>query len=374
MKNFLYLILILFPQVLFGQDSLRSGVKYGFLPILSYNSDNGLLFGGDITQYNYQNITPFKAFTKGSVMYLTNGAYLIWLQRDQVKTFGKDIRTKFELFSSVNYSNYYLGDTEKNNFDKSIFDTTSFYSFQSFRMHIGGNSRIPIRKGQGINRFDFKTSLNFIYETPWGNPVNNFINSSEIGGSDGAFTSMLGFGLVYEKRDFEFRAQKGYFFDIGFNYSPAVISTNHLVENYIKAIGLFPISTKIPITIASQINLQNTVGDVPYWLMPNLGGGNSLRGFIYRRFTSDNAISYSLELRSWLLKLPYQNMEFGMNLFMDGGRVFRNNNWEAIFINHNHTVGIGGVMSIFTPDFILKIDLGISNEGIGLYFGTGYSF
>ena len=43
-------------------------------------------------------------------------------------------------------------------------------------------------------------------------------------------------------------------------------------------------------------------------------------------------------------------------------------------VDHTIALGFGGVMSIFTPDFILKAELGYSEIGSGIYLGTGYSF
>ena len=66
------------------------------------------------------------------------------------------------------------------------------------------------------------------------------------------------------------------------------------------------------------------MGTHPYWMTPSLGGTGTLRGFIFRRFSSDNALSYSAELRSWFLQIPNSNIELGGQIFMDGGRVFSN--------------------------------------------------
>jgi hypothetical protein len=42
--------------------------------------------------------------------------------------------------------------------------------------------------------------------------------------------------------------------------------------------------------------------------------------------------------------------------------------------DHKLTLGLGGVMSIFTSDFIMKAEIGFSEDGTGIYLGTGYSF
>jgi hypothetical protein len=59
---------------------------------------------------------------------------------------------------------------------------------------------------------------------------------------------------------------------------------------------------------------------------------------------------------------------------VDGGRVFNNENWDSLLIDHKFALGLGGVMSIFTPDFIMKAEIGFSEDGTGVYLGTGYSF
>jgi hypothetical protein len=358
----------------FAQDSLRTGVKFGFLPLLSFNTDEGIYLGSEIQRYDYSNQQPFRSYTYARASYKTNGAFGLTLVRDEVKTFGSEIRTKFDVSSSQNFADYYLGDTENIGFDKARFDTSDYFRFKSFRINIGGVSRFPVKLSDGISRVDIKAGIRMVYETPWGNESDRFINEAKITGSNGAFLSFLELGLYIEHRDSEFRSQSGYSIDIGTKLSPPGISTQQTMENYLYLKGFVPLYDKLPITLASRISFQNTIGDTPYWFKPNLGGSGSIRGFIYRRFISDNAISYSIELRSWLLKFPWKNLEFGLTAFADGGRVFSNENWNMIFKKHNLALGLGGVMSIFTPDFILKYEMGFSEDGAGVYLGTGYSF
>jgi len=374
MKKFIIFIFLSLPVSLLGQDSLRQGVKYGFLPVLSFNTDDGLLFGGELKRYDYRNTLPFKSFTRIALNYYTDGAFGFTINRNEVDVFGSDLRASTNFFSGQNFTDYYLGDTDKLGFDETRFDSSSYYAFKSFRLDMGGFTRIPIIRDGATDRIDMKFGLRFIYETPWGTPESRFIYDQNIEGNDGAFLSLFDVGIILERRNSEFRAQRGYFLEIGTQYAPPVISTNHTIENYILALGFLPLSIKIPITLASKFRFQNTIGDSPYWFSPFLGGGTSLRGYMYRRFTSDNALSYSVEIRSWLFKIPFKNIELGANVFVDGGKAFSNENWDKAFTNHNLTLGFGGVMAIFTPDYILKYDIGFSEDGIGIYLGTGYSF
>lgn len=374
MRGLFLLFFLLLSGSLYAQESLRNGVKYGFLPVFSFNTDDGIFLGGELKRYDYGGVLPFNSFTRVAANYKTNGAFSFGIKRDEVRTFGTDIRTSFDAFSSQNFGDYFLGDTDEIGFDRARFDSTSFYSFKSFRINVGATTRFPLSFGDGIERIDIKTGLRFVHETPWDTPSDRFINQQNIEGSDGAFLTLIDLGIILERRSSEFRAQKGYLIDAGLKYAPPIVSTHQTMENYILALGFVPLAKKVPVTLAGKFFLQNTIGETPYWFTPFIGGGGTMRGYMYRRFSSDNAVSYTLELRSWLFKIPFKNIELGANLFIDGGRVFSNKNWNNIYKSHNHTLGFGGVMSIFTPDYILKYDIGFSDDGIGIYLGTGYSF
>ena len=370
----LLLLIALFPTLLIAQDSSRTGIRYGFLPVVSFNTDDGILLGGELKRYDYRDMLPFKSYTRIAANYKTDGAFAVGVYRDEVRFFGADIRANYDAFSTQNFTDYFLGDTDELGFDKERFDSTSYYAFKSFRVNVGGIIRIPIRFGEGIERVDFKTGLRVVYETPWGTPEDRFMYEAAVEGKDGAFLTLIDAGFVVERRNAEFRAQRGYFIDLGTKYAPPGISTHHTMENYLTFLGFIPLIEKVPVTLATRFNFRNTLGETPYWFTPFLGGSTSMRGYMYRRFTSDNSIFYTLELRSWLIKLPYKNIELGMNVFADGGRVFGNDNWGNVLQEHNLTLGFGGVMSIFTPDYILKYDIGFSEDGVGIYLGTGYSF
>ncbi|MDZ7683308.1 MAG: hypothetical protein U5J63_16775 [Fodinibius sp.] len=45
-----------------------------------------------------------------------------------------------------------------------------------------------------------------------------------------------------------------------------------------------------------------------------------------------------------------------------------------MFSDYKQTIGIGGAMSIFNPDFILRGEVGFSEEVSRIYIGIGYLF
>jgi outer membrane protein assembly factor BamA len=117
-------------------------------------------------------------------------------------------------------------------------------------------------------------------------------------------------------------------------------------------------------------------GNVPYWELSTLGGENNLRGYPLNRFYGKTSIAYSLELRAWFLRFPRLfGLKFGGQLFTDTGRVFTgSDDINDVFDGYKQTIGFGGAMSIFNPDFILRGEIGFSDEVSRIYVGIGYLF
>lgn len=355
-----------------AQDSLRTGIKYGGLPWVSFNSDQGAIIGAEVTRYNYGKILPFKNLSKIALIYDTNGAFVVEYLRDEVNFLDTNLRVSYDVKTIQNKAEYYVGDTELQEVNMALFEAGEYYHFNSFELNMGIKTRFPVYMGEGISRTDFGIGLRYIYKTPWGVPEGRFINSSSIIGNSATVLSLVEGEFLVERRNSEFRPTKGYLFKIGFKGAPPIISTYSTIQNYAFFYGFVPVTQKT--TFASRVKLANTIGDSPFWFKPLLGGIGSTRGMQYARYVSDNSFSYSAEIRTWFLEIPFKNIELGGTAFIDRGRVFTNENWGGMFSNHKVALGLGGVMSIFTPDFILKCEMGFSEGRTAIYLGTGYSF
>jgi hypothetical protein len=121
--------------------------------------------------------------------------------------------------------------------------------------------------------------------------------------------------------------------------------------------------------LAVRGRVQTTLNDsnlVPYFLLPELGGGSTLRGYDTARFRDLNSLLISAEFR-WI---PTAALD--MALFYDAGKV-TNQRGDLNFKGLKSDVGIGarfhGLFS--TP---LRIDLAVSNEGWRLVFSGSPPF
>ncbi len=367
------LLLILSPSAVTAQE--KDSLKYGVLPGFGYDSDNGLYLSIDFQRFNYsRDIQPFRSFSWYAVSYRSIGSYSAMFVRDQVRTLGTDVRTYFDGYISQNYGNYYPGRTLDDSFSKARFDTTEYYKFSSFMFNIGATTRVPLGQIIGIRRTDIKAGLRVVYEKPFDLAPDSYMFLERPVGWEGSTYLLAEAGYVFERRDSEFLPGSGLFYAFTLRGAvPGISYSNTALFNadfrwYRKLLD----TEDIPhVVIAQRFALEHSMGDVPYWLTPNLGGGHGLRGYMWKRFTGDGTAVALTELRTWLVKLPWWDIRAGINLFADVGSSYDNNfkQWSP-----KVTWGFAGVFSIFNPDYFIKYEMGFSPEGAGVYLGTGYAF
>ena len=105
---------------------------------------------------------------------------------------------------------------------------------------------------------------------------------------------------------------------------------------------------------------------VPYYLLPSLGGANSLRGYTDFRFQDKHLLLMSAEYR-WL---PSRVVD--MAIFVDAGKVTaERRDLDLDGLRTTYGVGIRFHGPTFTP---LRVDLARGDEGIRAHITGGLSF
>jgi hypothetical protein len=354
-----------------SQDSVR----YGFFPSFSYDSDNGINISIDLQRFDYSDgIQPFNNYSKYRLSYKGIGAYTFSYYRDQVQTFGTDKRSAFDLLINQNYGNYFTGYTLDGEFNRDRFDNSDYYQFDSFLLNIGAETRLPITAVEGVRRTDIKIGLRVVHEKPFDHQTNSYMTEVQPIGWNGSAYTFAEVGYIKEARDNEFRSQQGYLFTHSFKTSIPGLSETWIGQLYtdLRMFKQFTEEGAMPEVILGQRLLNNyTMGEIPYWFAPFLGGNGALRGFMYRRFVGEASILSITELRTWLFELPWLDSDVGFNLFVDNGAVYKRDfsDWTG-----GTSYGFGGFMSIFSRDFILKYEMGFSEDGAAVYLGSGFSF
>jgi len=374
------LLLLFCSAELSAQNSpnvvVTDSIETAFLPALSFKSDLGFLAGGMVQRFHYaEKVKPFYSSSRIVAVASTKGLASFLIEFDKPDAFNTNYRlTNSLIVSRFLQDNYYgIGSYEK--IENSFNASTNLYSFNSFTVGVYSELRVPTYK-TSKNQLDVLTFLNFDYETPWDNDSSSLISQQQPIGFKGGRSVNLGLGLIWENRNSEFRPTSGNFIESSFesgqnwwgssynSYAFKFDVRQYYTFNFIKNI-----------TFANRLFTKQTFGDTPYWKLAYAGDEETLRGYPSKRFMDDNLILFNTELRTWLFNIDAVGGEFGGTLFFDVGRTYPNGeSFDNIFNDLKYSYGLGGTSSFFTPDFILRCDVGFSEEGVGVYFTAGYMF
>ena len=106
---------------------------------------------------------------------------------------------------------------------------------------------------------------------------------------------------------------------------------------------------------------------VPFFMLPSLGGGSNLRGFSSWRFRDRNSVLLQAEWRIMV------NRFFDTAVFYDAGQVARAQSGSRSSIGLKTDYGFG--VRFHTPfATVLRIDVARSREGTSLVFSTSPVF
>lgn len=400
-KVWLAIFLAVIPFLLtYGQDHTQpnDSVSIAFLPAVSYTTDVGLAAGGIFNRISYGTALPFQQNLALTALASTKGLIGFNLFLDQPNI----IRNKDRL--SVNLvTNRFLEDQYYGIYNTDVLDLTKEdkeYIYQSFTFKINleylfslkewinyfrtkSPNDLDIRSLKATEyssspRIQWLTSIDYHYKTPWDNDENTFIMKDKPMGIQGAQGLWLGLGGMIDARNHEFYPTKGWYSKFLMKTTVPFPSTDFAQQSLSSEWRFYTsFHFLLDVVLAQRLYYEwsSTNNQLPYWAYPELGGEDYLRGFATYRFLANQVWATNTELRTWLIDFEQLGIRLGGTLFADLGsfsnQSFSNDEWNN---NLNYTFGFGGLASFFSPDFILRADMGFSKEGIGIYFSTGILF
>lgn len=191
-------------------------------------------------------------------------------------------------------------------------------------------------------------------------------DNSNLVGHDGGWTSGLGVTLGWDDRDNTFAATKGGLYQIEFmvwhkailsEYNFAKLTTD--VRKYLTLTGQD--------VLAMRFYSELLTGDVPFHYMGQLGGDKLMRGYFEGRFRDKSL---------WALQLEYRSpriWRFSGVLFASTGAVAPS--LDTFNVKYLRVAGGGGLRFLLTDEGInVRVDLGVSPEGIGFYVNAAEAF
>jgi len=123
---------------------------------------------------------------------------------------------------------------------------------------------------------------------------------------------------------------------------------------------------------------QSSAGDLPFFLLPTLGGSRTLRGYIDGRWRGRAAWTAATEYRFWVLPrgVPITRTirieRIGLAAFYEAGAV--NGNWPHVFgAVPAQSYGFG-LRASLERAALFRIDMGWSRDGFNFAAGYGVPF
>lgn len=276
------------------------------------------------------------------------------------------------MFFSPIYDRYFLWDSNKTNFSKNRWEN-DYYYFETISFGLSYKARKPLYENDRA-QLDIVAGAGTEYQIPYSKGPSTSFAANRPNGSEGGWVNFLNSGFIWENRDSEFDPHHGNRAELEVRYAPDFISSYALTSTRIDLRQYFHLFHWL--TIANRLEARHVAGDIPYWERSALGSEETLRGYPFNRFRGNTSLSYNLELRAWIFKFPQlYGLKFGGHLFTDAGRVFTgSDDFNDFFEGYKQTVGFGGTMSIFNPNFIFRGEIGFSEDMSRIYIGIGYLF
>ena len=397
----------LHPKV---KEKMKSGFNLGFLPVLAYESDIGLKYGGIVNLFHYGDGTiypdykhsiylEFSRTTKGSGInqLIYDSEYLIPKTRITTEISYLTEQT-LDFYGFNGYESYYNLNYEDDSKDNPDYISRVFYrqdrKMLILRSDFQGNFFIKNTNWvAGIVRYDIDidtvdiTRLNKGKDEEdklpaiQGGLYGNYIDWGVIPENQiiGGACNFLKLGLRYDTRDNEPNPMKGIWSEILLIWAPSFL------DNYDYSFSKIALTHRQYFTIieptlsfAYRLGYQAKLsGDIPSYMLPfifnagrsrtrdGLGGSKTIRGVNRNRIVGNDMAYGNFELRWKFFRTIVLNQNFYMALtaFTDLGIVTKKYEID--------TSGVPPQFIYFFPDEKESLHMGY---GSGLYLALNQNF
>lgn len=340
--------------------------KNGFviIPMIYYTPETSFAFGGSFLYYyrlKSQTLENRPSYFETHVIYTLKNQIIGVANKENY--FFKERLHLYERLEVTKYPDVFYG-LGNDNPDSLKEDFTSFYTLFDLNAEIAVVDRFFIGLSYNLSYYKMydkddtiRTGNNFgeVISTP------ARLSDGTVPGSDGGLYSGLGLFLRYDTRDRYTYPANGNFSTIklmGYHkYLGSDVNFLQLDLDFRHYLELFN-----DVIIAVQFKMEFNFGDVPFTMMPEVGGAEMLRGYPEGIYRDKNAFFFQTELR-----LPLY-WRFGWVVFFSVGDVF--NEFEDLskdLIKYS-----GGIGLRFTVDkqerINVRADFGMTPEGGNIYF------
>ena len=195
---------------------------------------------------------------------------------------------------------------------------------------------------------------------------NQYLVNNEVTGSNGGDYAGIGLKAVWDTRNNIFYPTDGKYTSFQFMSYPIGQFIYYSTEVDIKSYSTI-MKDRV---IAGEVYFHNTVGDVPFYALPKLGGQYKMRGYYEGRYV-DNAY-FTMQVAYRRAHLWWR---FGYVVFASIGTVASSpDKYQISEMKFSYGAGLRFLFNE-KEGVNLRMDIGITTEGeTGVYFGIGEAF
>lgn len=327
------------------KDTTRSA-SFMPVPVLGYTQETGFEFGvGTIYSFfmDKADTTNRSSNFFGAASYATKNMYSFKLKGDAWTS-----KNKFHLLGEIRFKDMPF----------------NFYGI--------GNNTLQADEDkltQRLMKFTFDVEKTFFKEAYTGISVgyeNHRIKDLALGGiyhsgfgtatQDGGSVLFLGVSQSYDTRNSNNYPTKGFFGRLSYQYAPPLFGSESFTGSQIK-LNLRNYWLLAPKIVLGAQALYYTIQSnaTPFYLMPQLGNDEMMRGYYNGRFRDENLLATQAELR-------YRFMErLGVVAFAGTGKVFAKG--DALLAGFKPNFGVGG-RYFFDPakGLSIRLDYGVGEK------------
>ncbi|MCH8558949.1 MAG: outer membrane protein assembly factor [Balneolia bacterium] len=342
-------------------------IRQGLLPTLSYSTDSGMGVGGLYQFHQLNGGDRIKRLYRVSGnIYLNEG----FSARTSLEERFTDVhRLTVTAEARQMTSAYFFGRG-----GSTVFNEGDFNKYSRLFMDLSGEYGVRLGDSGAASRVELTAGARIGYIENY-DIDDTLLEDLSPRGYEGGFRQSFSIGLMGDFRNDVFRPTTGHTFALGVEFFPSQLGNEMSLgklRGSVSAYQQFYFITDV--VVAARFSGEQILARSPYYELSTLGGEHTLRGYVLERFRDYGSMVANLELRTWLFEIPALRMEVGGQLFTDAGALYVHP-FELDWIhNIKATAGLGGAVALFNRDFIIRGDLGFSNESWRLYTGIGYMF
>ncbi|MFL5406504.1 MAG: Omp85 family outer membrane protein [Myxococcales bacterium] len=367
--------------VLAAALATASSMTWLVVPLVSYNSDDGLA-GGAAGQVQWVgDVRPYRAALGAQVLFTTAGVQSHYFRLDVPRLFGSSLRMwlSAEFHRELTAPYYGLGNQSSDDLaDHPGITGPHAFAYQR-RFPLG---LLAFTLPFGDSGLRFSTFARFLH-TKIDLYPGSLLATEQPPGTGGGDELSYGFGVFLDRRDKEVVPTRGYLLEAATRGSVAGFASDQSYAGATaRALGFLPVGSRI--VLASRIEGDILTAGTPLFELSRfggidpvegVGGERSVRGLPKARFVGRGKALATAELRVKMLdkSLFERIISFGLVAFVDTGRVWQLNGNDGDFFDL-HTAA-GGGLRVWQDEFLLRFDVGTSAErAVNVYLTFGNFF